>query len=58
MRLDGGTMFGNAAKALWQKWMPADENGMIDIASNCLLVKPGITIYYLKPGAAHISPLT
>ncbi|MGD9823830.1 MBL fold metallo-hydrolase [Desulfobacter sp.] len=41
MRLDGGSMFGNAPKALWQKWIAADENGMIDIASNCLLVKTG-----------------
>ena len=41
MRLDGGSMFGNAPKALWEKWMPADERNMIDIASNCLLVQAG-----------------
>ncbi|HXE67412.1 MAG TPA: MBL fold metallo-hydrolase, partial [Rhodanobacteraceae bacterium] len=24
-RLDGGAMFGNAPKAMWSKWIPADE---------------------------------
>ncbi|WP_320041698.1 MBL fold metallo-hydrolase [uncultured Desulfobacter sp.] len=57
MRLDGGTMFGNAAKALWQKWMPADENGMIDIASNCLLVKTGNHNILFETGCgAYLSP--
>ena len=25
MRLDGGSMFGNAPKALWQKWIKPDD---------------------------------
>ena len=57
MRLDGGTMFGNAPKALWQKWVPADENGMIDIASNCLLVKTGNHNLLFETGCgAYLSP--
>jgi glyoxylase-like metal-dependent hydrolase (beta-lactamase superfamily II) len=57
MRLDGGTMFGNAAKALWQKWVPADENGMIDISSNCLLVKTGDYNILFETGCgAYLSP--
>lgn len=57
MRLDGGTMFGNAAKALWRKWVPADENGMIDISSNCLLVKTGDYNILFEIGCgAYLSP--
>ena len=57
MRLDGGTMFGNAPKALWQKWIQADERGMIDIASNCLLVKTGNYNLLFDTGCgAYLSP--
>lgn len=57
MRLDGGTMFGNAPKALWQKWIQADERGMIDIASNCLLVKTGKHNLLFETGCgAYLSP--
>lgn len=50
-------MFGNAAKALWQKWVTADENGMIDIASNCLLVKTGNHNVLFETGCgAYLSP--
>lgn len=57
MRLDGGTMFGNAPKALWQKWIQADERGMIDIASNCLLVKTGDYNLLFDTGCgAYLSP--
>ncbi|WP_020589121.1 MBL fold metallo-hydrolase [Desulfobacter curvatus] len=57
MRLDGGTMFGNAPKTLWQKWVPADEKGMIDIASNCLLVKTGNHNLLFETGCgAYFSP--
>jgi glyoxylase-like metal-dependent hydrolase (beta-lactamase superfamily II) len=38
-KLDGGAMFGNAPKALWEKWAPADEKNRIDLACRCLLVK-------------------
>ena len=41
MRLEGGSMFGNAPKALWKKWIASDEKEMIDIASTCLLVRTG-----------------
>ncbi len=57
MRLDGGTMFGNAPKALWQKWIQADERGMIDIASNCLLVRAGNYNLLFETGCgAYLSP--
>ena len=38
-KLDGGAMFGNAPKALWERWMPADEQNRIDLACRCLLVR-------------------
>jgi glyoxylase-like metal-dependent hydrolase (beta-lactamase superfamily II) len=37
-KLDGGAMFGNAAKAVWNHWMPADEQNRISMATRALLV--------------------
>ncbi len=57
MGLDGGTMFGNAPRALWQKWIQADENGMIHIASNCLLVTTRNHNLLFETGCgAYLSP--
>jgi glyoxylase-like metal-dependent hydrolase (beta-lactamase superfamily II) len=36
-KLDGGAMFGNAPKAMWQKWIPADGQNRIPLACRCLL---------------------
>ncbi|MGH8147925.1 MAG: MBL fold metallo-hydrolase [Rhodanobacteraceae bacterium] len=36
-RLDGGAMFGNAPKAMWQKWIAPDEQNRIPLACRCLL---------------------
>ncbi len=38
-RLDGGAMFGNAPKALWQKWLQPDRNNSIPLACRCLLAQ-------------------
>jgi len=38
-KLDGGAMFGNAPKGMWQKWVEVDEQNRIDLACRCLLVK-------------------
>lgn len=38
-KLDGGSMFGNAPKGMWQKWVEVDELNRIDLACRCLLVK-------------------
>ena len=40
-RLDGGAMFGNAPKALWQRWMAADEQNRILLGCRALLVREG-----------------
>ena len=39
-KLDGGAMFGNAPRAVWQKWAPADELNRIDLACRALLASP------------------
>jgi glyoxylase-like metal-dependent hydrolase (beta-lactamase superfamily II) len=36
-RLDGGAMYGNAPRALWEKWTPPDEQNRIEFACRCLL---------------------
>ncbi|PIE61698.1 MAG: MBL fold hydrolase [Desulfobacterales bacterium] len=57
MKLDGGSMFGNAPKALWTSWMPADDQNMIDIASKSLLVQtPNHTILFETGAGAYLSP--
>jgi glyoxylase-like metal-dependent hydrolase (beta-lactamase superfamily II) len=38
-RLDGGAMFGNAPKAMWEKWIPPDERNRIPLACRCLVVR-------------------
>jgi glyoxylase-like metal-dependent hydrolase (beta-lactamase superfamily II) len=38
-KLDGGAMFGNAPKALWERWASPDDRNRIDLACRCLLVK-------------------
>jgi len=38
-KLDGGAMFGNAPKGMWQKWVEVDEFNRIDLACRCLLVQ-------------------
>ncbi|WP_417446340.1 MBL fold metallo-hydrolase [Kangiella sp.] len=40
-KLDGGAMFGNAPKALWQRWVEVDEQNRIDLVCRALLVKDG-----------------
>ena len=38
-KLDGGAMFGNAPKAMWQQWVSVDEQNRIDLACRALLVE-------------------
>ena len=35
--LDGGSMFGNAPRALWQQWLPPDPQGCVALACRGLL---------------------
>ncbi|MBU0996207.1 MAG: MBL fold metallo-hydrolase [Proteobacteria bacterium] len=38
-KLDGGAMFGNAPKVLWEKWIKADDLNRIPLATKSLLVE-------------------
>jgi glyoxylase-like metal-dependent hydrolase (beta-lactamase superfamily II) len=49
-RLDGGAMFGNAPRAMWEKWIPPDEQNRIPLACRCLLVRDGDRIVLLETG--------
>ncbi len=40
-RLDGGAMFGNAPKPLWQRWITPDDRNRIPLACRALLVRDG-----------------
>jgi glyoxylase-like metal-dependent hydrolase (beta-lactamase superfamily II) len=37
-RLDGGAMFGNVPRAMWEKWVPPDADNRIPLACRALLV--------------------
>ena len=39
-KLDGGAMFGNAPRALWERWVRVDERNRIDLACRALLASP------------------
>lgn len=43
-KLDGGAMFGNAPKALWTRWCPADDRNRIDLACRALLLRGDKTV--------------
>jgi len=49
-KLDGGAMFGNAPKAMWQKWVKVDELNRIDLACRALLVQDGERKILLETG--------
>jgi glyoxylase-like metal-dependent hydrolase (beta-lactamase superfamily II) len=38
-KLDGGSMFGNAPRAIWEKWTEVDEQNRIDLCCRCLLIE-------------------
>jgi glyoxylase-like metal-dependent hydrolase (beta-lactamase superfamily II) len=40
-RLDGGAMFGNAPRALWQRWIEPDAHNRIPLACRAMLVETG-----------------
>ncbi len=56
-RLDGGAMFGNAPKALWQRWMAPDEQNRIVLGCRALLVREGERNILVEAGiGAFFSP--
>ena len=57
-RLDGGSMFGNAPRALWSKWMQPDEANRIPLATRALLATPlnGRTVLFETGIGAFFEP--
>jgi len=57
-KLDGGAMFGNAPKAVWEKWTPADDLNRIELACRALLASPlgGKTVLFETGIGAFFEP--
>ena len=49
-KLDGGAMFGNAPKALWQRWTAPDDRNRIDLACRTLLIEESDRVILLETG--------
>ncbi len=57
-RLDGGAMFGNAPRALWEKWAAPDALNRIELACRALLASPleGKTVLFETGIGAFFEP--
>ncbi|WP_312401642.1 MBL fold metallo-hydrolase [Stenotrophomonas indicatrix] len=57
-RLDGGAMFGNAPRALWERWAAPDELNRIELACRALLASPleGKTVLFETGIGAFFEP--
>ena len=57
-RLDGGAMFGNAPRAMWEKWSVPDALNRIDLACRALLASPlnGRTVLFETGIGAFFEP--
>ena len=57
-RLDGGSMFGNAPRAVWQRWFKPDEQHRIPLACRALLARDlnGLTILFETGIGAFFDP--
>jgi len=49
-KLDGGAMYGNAPKPLWEKWSPSDDKNRIDLACRALLVEEDNRLILFESG--------
>ena len=57
-KLDGGAMFGNAPRAMWEKWSPPDQDNRIALACRALLASPldGKTVLFETGIGAFFEP--
>ena len=57
-KLDGGAMFGNAPKAMWQQWAAPDDGNRIALACRALLARPlaGKTVLFETGIGAFFAP--
>ncbi|GIX35678.1 MAG: MBL fold metallo-hydrolase [Lysobacteraceae bacterium] len=57
-RLDGGAMFGNVPRALWERWLPPDAQHRVPLACRALLASPlnGRTVLFETGIGAFFPP--
>lgn len=57
-KLDGGAMFGNAPRAVWEKWASPDDLNRIELACRALLASPlaGKTVLFETGIGAFFEP--
>jgi glyoxylase-like metal-dependent hydrolase (beta-lactamase superfamily II) len=57
-RLDGGAMFGNVPRAMWEKWLAPDEQHRVPLACRALLANPlnGKTVLFETGIGAFFEP--
>lgn len=57
-KLDGGSMFGNAPRAMWTQWATPDEQNRIPLATRALLARPlnGRTVLFETGIGAFFEP--
>lgn len=57
-RLDGGSMFGNAPRALWEKWLPPDDRNRVRLACRGLLIADlnGLNVLFEAGAGAFFAP--
>jgi len=55
-RLDGGAMFGNAPRAMWERWIAPDDRNRIPLACRCLLVRDGDRTVLCETGIGAFFP--
>jgi glyoxylase-like metal-dependent hydrolase (beta-lactamase superfamily II) len=49
-QLDGGSLFGNAPKSMWQSWIRPDDHNRIPLACRCLVVRDGSRTILFETG--------
>lgn len=49
-RLDGGAMFGNAPRAVWQRWIAPDEKNRVPLACRAMLIREADRLILLETG--------
>ena len=54
--LDGGSMFGNVPRALWEKWHPCDQLGRIKLATRALLIACDDLLLLCEAGIGNFFP--
>jgi len=55
-RLDGGAMFGNAPRPMWEKWIAPDAQNRIPLACRCMLVRDGARLILFETGIGAFFP--